>query len=456
MRSNAWPESALAILAACSLEAAWITLLYITITALSTHVAGPLSLLEFALAALAGLLLSRWIGVERRDRDRTLIAAVAIAAALAGWLVPLGVDGALVVDQPYGLLEMHPAGLLLGLAVVRGSAHFSELDDERIAEIALGPGVAFVAGMWGVLTLAGATADRVILGDAFAATITFAAAGLLSMGLARLAGLRDAGTGPGGRHAWVGLLLAVIAGLLVVALPLAVVIGAPVDAAVRGVVGPLAALLVPIVMILALPAALIGSALVAVIEWLRGGSGGGDTGFDITLVLGPTFGHVPGPAAAQAVALGLVPILLAIVVAFFVVRTLLRRTGRVAEGGDVAEIRETERPSGGIRLRMPRRQTRPRTPVPETASEAYVAALELLAGLPEAARLATETPREHAARIGADPAWSDLRRLAADYTLTEFGQRRLTAAEHRRALDSWRRIRTLTRERRRPDHETPA
>src|SRR6476646_6369224 len=79
LRSNAWPESAVAVLAACSLEAAWITLLYITVTALATHAAGPLSLLTFALAALAGLLMSRRIGADPRDRDRTLLAAVAVA-----------------------------------------------------------------------------------------------------------------------------------------------------------------------------------------------------------------------------------------------------------------------------------------------------------------------------------------------------------------------------------------
>src|SRR4029077_11094016 len=118
-----------------SLEAAWITLLYITVTALSTHAAGPLSLLAFALAALVGLLLSRRMGAAPRDRDRTLLAAIAVAVALGGWLVPLGLDATRVIDQPYTLLEMHPAGLLLGLAVFRGSAHLSELDDERIAGI---------------------------------------------------------------------------------------------------------------------------------------------------------------------------------------------------------------------------------------------------------------------------------------------------------------------------------
>lgn len=452
MRSNAWPESAVAVVAACSLEAAWITLLYITVTALATRDGGPLSLLTFALAALLGLLLSRWIGVDRRDRDRTFLAAVAIGVALAGWLVPLGFDAARVIAQPYALLEMHPAGLLLGLAVIRGSAHMSARDDERLAEIAIGPGVVFAAAIWLILALAGATHDPAILAEAYAATITFATAGLLSMGVARLAGLRDAGTAQAGRHTWVGLLVAVVAGLLVVALPLALVVGVPVDAAVRGVLGPLAAVLVPIVLILALPWALIGTAFVALIEWLRGGSGGGDDGIDLSRLLGlaPDFGGARGSPGAEVVVLGLVPIVLALVAAFLLVRALLRRNGRVAVDGDVPEVREMERPAGGIWPRRPQRPRARRMRVPETASDAYLATLELLSRSPDTARLASETPREHAHRIGgSNAAWSPLRRLAAAYMLAEFGRRRLTAAEHRRAVESWRRIRATTREGRR-------
>ena len=230
-----------------------------------------------------------------------------------------------------------------------------------------------------------------------------------------------------------------------VALPLALVIGAPVDTAVRGVLGPLSAVLVPIVMILALPAALILTALVALLDGLRGGSGG-STGIDVSIVLRTNFGSAVNPSGAQVVAIGLVPIVLAIVVAFLVVRTLLRRTGGVAIDGDVQEFRETERPATGIRLHLPQRPTQRRTRVPETASEAYLATLELLARTPGTARVASETPREHAHRIGSDPTWLPLRRLAADYTLAEFGRRILTAAEHRRAIESWRRISATIRE----------
>jgi hypothetical protein len=48
--------------------------------------------------------------------------------------------------------------------------------------------------------------------------------------------------------------------------------------------------------------------------------------------------------------------------------------------------------------------------------------------------------------MGSDPAWLPLHRLAADYTLAEFGRRVLTAAEHRRAIDSWRRLSATIRD----------
>jgi hypothetical protein len=342
------------------------------------------------------------------------------------------------------------------IAVLLGTVHRSELDDERIGAIALGPGIVFVAVIWGVLSLAGATSDPAILGDAYAATITFVTAALLSLGLARLTGLREARSGPGGGRVWIGLLLAVVVGLILVALPLAVVIGAPLDAAVRGVLGPISAVLVPIVMILALPAALVGTALVALIEWLRGGSGGSDPGIDISVVLRPAIGGSSGPPGAEAVALGLVPIGLAIIVAFFVIRSLLHTTTSGPDDDDVREVREIERPGGGIRLHLPHRQLRVRPYVPETASEAYLATLELLTRTPDSARRGSETPREHADRVGRDRASFPLRRLAADYALAEFGGRALSSAEHRRAIDSWRRMDSVIREGWQPYDETLA
>ena len=160
MRSNASPEAALSVLAAALLEAAWITLVYVTVEFLAgPDRQAPLSLVAFAGAALVGLGFARTAGHAGRQAYRTTLAAIAVAAALVGWLLPLGPAAAHVLDEPAVVFGMHPAGILLGFAVLRGSAHTTGLDDERIAETALGPGLAGVAGLWVFLTATGGTAE---------------------------------------------------------------------------------------------------------------------------------------------------------------------------------------------------------------------------------------------------------------------------------------------------------
>ena len=58
-------------------------------------------------------------------------------------------------------------------------------------------------------------------------------------------------------------------------------------------------------------------------------------------------------------------------------------------------------------------------------------------------RRASETPAEHARRIHADPIGPPMGRLAADYALIEFGKRALPPSEHRRAIERWRRLRSI-------------
>ena len=119
----------------------------------------PLSLFAFAGAALVGVGFARASGPAGRPAYRTMLAAVAVAAAVVGWLLPLGPAAAQVVDEPASVFGLHPAGILLGLAVLRGSAHTTGLDDERIAETALGPGLVVIAGLWVLLTATGGTSE---------------------------------------------------------------------------------------------------------------------------------------------------------------------------------------------------------------------------------------------------------------------------------------------------------
>ncbi len=164
---------------------------------------------------------------------------------------------------------MHPGGILLGLAFLRGTAHATRLDDERIAEFALGPGLAAIAGLWVFLTVSGGTAEAWVVGAASSATVTFITAGLLSVGLARLADLRGSGVRGADRRIWDGVLLAVVIGLLAIALPLAVILGVPLGGALRGAVQVVTAVL----LVVAIPFIWVGAALGWVfylaIEFLR-------------------------------------------------------------------------------------------------------------------------------------------------------------------------------------------
>jgi hypothetical protein len=445
MRSNASPESVAALLAASLLEAAWITLVYVLIESLRGPAEAPLSMLAFAGVALAGIGFARWSTHRGRHVYRTPVAAITVALALLGWLLPLGPDAAHILDDPALAFGLHPGGILLGLAFLRGSGHATRADDERIAEVALGPGLAAVAGLWVLLAASGGTAEAWVVGAASAATVTFVTAGLSSIGLARLADLRGAGVRGADRRIWDGVLIGVIVGLLVVALPLAVILGVPFGGAVRTV----AEVVAGIIVIAATPfiwvGALLGQGLYLFIVFLRGLAGGtmSDPG---GVILGPLLGWqgVLGPGSQNGLALGVIPLVIVIVVAFVAIRSLVRRSRRSVVHSTPVEVREFERPTG-MRLPRPRLPIPRRHAAPRSASEAYVASLDVLAQWPEFMRLPSETPAEHARRVRGAGVGPSLGRLAADYALVEFGRRTLTQSEHRRAIERWRRIRATDR-----------
>jgi hypothetical protein len=443
MRSNASPERIAALVAASFLEAAWITLAYVLIESLTRAAEATLSMLAFAAAALAGIGFVRWAASGDPHAHRTLVAVVAIAVGLIGWLLPLGPAASGVLEDPAIVFAMHPGGILLGLAFVRGTAHTSDLADERVAEAALGPGLAAIAGLWVLLAASGGTATAWVVDAATWATVTFVTTALLSIGLARLADLRGAGVRGADRRIWDGVLVGVVVGLLVVALPLAMVLGLPLGGAVRSVSEAIA----QVVVVAATPFIWVGAILAWVLylafEFVRRAAGGTTT--DPGAFVGGPLIDVQGmfgPGNQSGLALGVIPFIVAMVVAFIVVRALIKRPRQMVVDGAVVEVRESERPVG-MRFQRPHLPVRRREHVPRTASEAYVASLELLAARsPESARLATETPADHARRLRTAPIGPPLSRLAADYALVEFGRRTLTPSEHRRAIERWRRLRS--------------
>ena len=439
MRSNAWPERALAVLVACSLEGAWLELAYVTVQGITGRsVAIPI--LAFAAAALTGLAFGRMSARDPRLPYRPVLGLLVIGAGVLGWLVPLGSAAGGLLGAPVATLQLNLAGPLLGVAVLRGAAHVALDDDERIARRALGPGLALVGGLWLLLTASGATREPAIVDAAFTATVTFVTAGLLSIGLARLADPDGGSDVAVRRRTWTGLLVGVVAALLVVALPLALIVGVPAQSAVRGVLGPVAEVLIAVAALAVIPLGLVAAILVQAATFLRDTFDIGRPGA-IVGQLADQLRRLLGGSAGDGPSLGVLPALLALLVAILVLRALLRRSDAALVGGHVTETRELERPVLGPGLRRPRLRVPRRRGAPRTASEAYLASLDLLGHVAGSERLEWETPSEHARRLRDDAVGPALGRLAADYVLAEFGLRTLPDAEHRRAIERWRQIR---------------
>lgn len=432
MRSTWPPERVLAALADSALEAAWLTLVYLLVQPWIGDGELHMALPALAVAALAGLLFARLLADLPRDTYTLLGTGAAVLAAVVGIL---GFVPQLTATDAWAALRAHPGGLLLGVAFLRGSAHAEEGAEGANVETILGVGLFGLVPLWGVLSLSGLAADHAYAAAALGASISFVTAGLLAMGLARLLALSSEGVNRPTRRRWLGLLFAVLGGALVVSLPLAAVLGVPLSVAVLGVLGPIGAVLVGLVVLFALPFAFLAGWLTEVFRQYAPGLG------DLLNLIrqGGLGRQQPPPASATSSGDGAFfgYLLLAIIAIAIVVFVAIRMLGRVTVRtpvGDADEVRVTEIPPP--RLRLPRVSFPRRPRPPRTAREAYLAALALLSGT-DASRRVDETPAEHAQRV----ARRDFGRLAVDYELDAFAGRTLNAPEERRALQRWERLR---------------
>jgi hypothetical protein len=206
---------------------------------------------------------------------------------------------------------------------------------------------------------------------------------------------------------------------------------------VRALIGPVVGIIGYAFLALALVAAVLSTALYEALSRL---------GFAIPPPLTPaelarlprvreyTIEQLSGPIMTVAIAWAAITLL-----AVIIIRTWIRRrAGRRLRGG--AEERSFRIPQRSFRLEMPRlgASRRRRTGPPTDAIGAYLAALAFLGDHePAHARRDAESPRAHAARVEIP----EISALQADYALARYGHRRLTDAEHRRALGRWHSLR---------------
>jgi Domain of unknown function (DUF4129) len=440
--------AALPTLLAMVAEGAWVAVLYALLRGAAQEEIqlGPL---VFAVFAGLGLLVGRVLAPRLGDRWPAGAVVAAGLATAAGWLSDAATWSALLSTEPLSALGTNPGGWLTGLAFLRGLAYVRPPDPGGAVRsplpIAL-PLIAVAFLIGGMIAEPGRSAFR---DAALVSTVVFVASATLAVALGRAGTLgRAGGFDWRSNPAWYGLLVVVVAGILLVAVPAAHAVGPLVIVVIAALPVPL--FFVGLVVgfdrrLLKVLLVLLGIVAILVVIFQLFSSG------PVLPETGPA-GQVPAQPATPdwLVIAGGVILLVLVAVAVGVLAALWMRQAPQREDGDVEEERTVDRGLAGrsspprrVRFGLRRREE------PTDAPTAYLATLGELASDPALERHADETPAEHARRLrGSDPGLrfgAAVNLLAADYELARFGASALTPAEHRRALARWRRVRALVR-----------
>lgn len=422
--------------AAATAEGAWVAVWY---AALAGSASGrSLGLLAFAAAAATGLAVARRLhgpgsgGSSRRPRLGARIATVALVlgAAALGFLAERS-PGASGVDWLGGVAaglargEVH--GLLLGLALWRGTRHADAERDDLVTAGLVGWGTPLLAVPWliGGLRPAPGFAEAALLG-----TLTFVAAGLVAIGLTRLEALdRSVGLDWRRNRAWLVLLVSIVGGAALLAVPAALIVGASVAAIGAALAGPAVAVVDGA-----------GRALGGVRDLIGFGRGLGGPGGIAEVGTAPSGGGGLPDLSLPGAVVGPAAVVFGLLLVVAAYRLYLRtRDGRPSpEPPPVLEEHRFRLPRPRLGLTRPGlgfdlHRRRPRRP--RTATEAYLGLVERLGSGP-IGRRPSESPTGHARRLRLEGSGSfrfDL--LAADVALERFAGRRLSEGELRRALD---------------------
>ena len=195
----------------------------------------------FEFAILAGIGMA-W---ARRTRWRTPVweafglPFLIVGAGTICWLLAPEVRVALAEGEPQAALGTHPGAWMGSLAVFRGSVHHTREGDEEVQDSLMRWGLPALAIAWLIGTLAAREVSPAVA-DAFTAvafigSLVFIGAGVLALGLARLATVR--GDGPGG-GSWFGFALVVALGIAIIGIPAAFLLGVPLETLLVALVAP--------------------------------------------------------------------------------------------------------------------------------------------------------------------------------------------------------------------------
>jgi hypothetical protein len=394
-------------------EGALVAVVYaaLDIVLLGGHAA--VGLWPFVVAAGLGAAITRVAGDQDARLGVLKLALVLLLAFGAGVLLNTWLGGR-PIERPTDLLN---AGALMTMvAVWRGTAHWRPEDDDLSLSTLLSIGVPALALPFIVAVAASPSQRQDFFAVAVPATLLFVAAGLAGIGFTRLAALgRETGTDWRTNRAWLALLASLVSGMLIVAAPAAVLVGAPLAAVLGWLIDPLRVAL---------------DAGVALVRGLAatGGYQPPPTSLPVAIPVEPPVIPIGTPAPLAI----LFPIAIVVVVVAAIL--VLTRHGRAVRRVPPLEIEESglELPRLSLpALRLPSLRLRRRRRQPQTASEAYVVALAGLRG--STARSPAESPRNHARRVERQLGWR-FEMLAADYELERYASAELSGPETKRAL----------------------
>jgi Domain of unknown function (DUF4129) len=431
------------------LEGSLVGVAYLALALGGPGSSAPLLLVEFWLAAGIGLIASRWR--SRRLARLDAVRAVALLAGLAGWLAdPAARDALLTLRDPLAALPIHPAGWLLGIAVLRGAAHEKADVESEVATRAII--YAFVVLTVALLLHLGAGGDFVV--NAVIGSAVCVCAGLFAIGHARMRELEALGSVTRSGRTWPALVTGVVV-VAALAIPFAFLAGTTGRELMSGMSGPFQEAIEALFHLLGE----VWGWLQSVIAHFLNGPGLPKPSGNPTPSPAPTVFRPPLPTTESVnlslpsmstlgtiagIALVVIAILLVIRFRRFIPRRIATPPAPVP--GEERHA-EPHRPRFGLRIprpRLPARLHMRRRPT--SAVEAYLALLDELEDKGELGRRPDETPRSHAERAGGlGLPQLPLGLLAADYELAVYGRAAISEQETKRALRRWKRLRKLAR-----------
>jgi hypothetical protein len=407
---------------------------------------GPI---EFAILAGIGMAWAR----RRRWRSPAWEAfglpLIALAAGALCWLISPEVRIAILSGTAGDALGAHPGGWIGAVAVYRGHAHHSREVDEEVQDTLMRWGLPALAVAWLVGDLAARQAGPEVR-DAFTAvaflgSIVFVGAGVLALGLARLATVRGEGVGGG---SWFGFALIVAVGITVIGIPAGALLGVPLETLLIALVAPIRVIGALLVLVLS-PVVVLAALLVELVQPILPEGFGQGTITLPEIDVGIRQPDSPLPGILFYVAILVIILLELAAVAFYL-------WWRWRQGRELASLTDELAEERSVVFdRVPRPPREPRAAPPPRRDRhdpvgAYLLALEALADDGRWARRDAETPRHHAARVEANaaggPVAAALARLAAGYQLLRYAGRPLSAREQARTADRLDRLERALRQ----------